>query len=516
MVDAFEFVVPLRVVAPRGAVPADWASDFRSLLGRRGALAFEARAQVADIVTELSSPEKGWEEEGGMAKKKRKALKNRRHRSAATADAVCLSDQWLGPAVSRGLLQPIPGAEEQRWWVSLFGGERIERDGWGMERREERRGAQWNERLTHTHLKKKKKKKKKKRDLSPRWRSLCFRDASTGRRVPLDDPRGAVFAAPFRWGCTLVAFRGGRLRESGDGGREMSGSSGGGEQALTDWSDLLRPDLRGRVAFSDSPRDLLTAALGCLGLPPSPPPGTEIDPGALRGAVLALRRQALTFDGRDHVRALAAGDALAAVGSSADLLPLALRSGAVSLMAPASGTALWADLWCVPAFAGSSLEGGKAGGGGETSAPPASSGPSPLLPAWFELALTDSRAEPGRGLRGGGGASPLLLPPTLEEMLLAEEEKEEAERKKRRWWWQVWRKKEEEQPRSSSSRARSSSSGRPSSSLPPVSSDRAERSRAALVVGGALPSREVLSRSDFCVPAADERLERAFREALRP
>ena len=91
----------------------------------------------------------------------------------------------------------------------------------------------------------------------------------------------------------------------------MSGSSGGGEQALTDWSDLLRPDLRGRVAFSDSPRDLLTAALGCLGLPPSPPPGTEIDPGALRGAVLALRRQALTFDGRDHVRALAAGDALA-------------------------------------------------------------------------------------------------------------------------------------------------------------------------------------------------------------
>ena len=161
MVDAFEFVVPLRVVAPRGAVPADWASDFRSLLGRRGALAFEARAQVADIVTELSSPEKGWEEEGGMAKKKRKALKNRRHRSAATADAVCLSDQWLGPAVSRGLLQPIPGAEEQRWWVSLFGGERIERDGWGMERREERRGAQWNERLTPTHQKKKKKKKKK-------------------------------------------------------------------------------------------------------------------------------------------------------------------------------------------------------------------------------------------------------------------------------------------------------------------------------------------------------------------
>lgn len=117
-VDAFEFVVPLRVVAPRGAVPADWAGDFRSLLGRRGTLAFEARAQVADIVSELSSPEKSWEDESKRARKKAPTARKGRHRSAATADAVCLSDQWLGPAVARGLVQPIPGAEEQRWWVS--------------------------------------------------------------------------------------------------------------------------------------------------------------------------------------------------------------------------------------------------------------------------------------------------------------------------------------------------------------------------------------------------------------
>ena len=41
-----------------------------------------------------------------------------------------------------------------------------------------------------------------------------------------------------------------------------------------------------------------TAALGLLGLPPSPQPGTEVDARALRGALQALRRQALTFDGR--------------------------------------------------------------------------------------------------------------------------------------------------------------------------------------------------------------------------
>ena len=342
-------------------------------------------------------------------------------------------------------------------------------------------------------------KKKTQRDLPPRWRSLCFRDASTGQRLSnLDDPRGRVFAAPLRWGCTLVAFRGGRISNSSS----SRGASAGEENPFTDWSDLLSPALRGRVAFSDSPRDLLTAALGCLGLPPSPAPGTEIDAGALRGAVLALRRQALTFDGRDHARALAAGDALAAVGSSADLLPLSLRSSAVTAAVPASGTALWADLWCVPAFAGNS---GRGDGASSETPAPSSSGPSPLLPAWFELGLTESRAEPGRGLRAGGGASPLLLPPTLEEIMEAKEE-EEARRRKR--WWQVWRRSTSSSPRSHSHRRR-----RP---LPPVSADRKERAGLSLLVGGSLPSREVLARSDFGAPPADEAIARAFREALRP
>lgn len=370
---------------------------------------------------------------------------------------------------------------------------------------EKRRGGRWEERQAHPPSLSPQKNPtfSLQRDLPPRWRSLCFRDASTGRRVPLGDPIGAIFAAPFRWGCTVVAFRGAKLASGGESG----------DETLSDWGDLLRPELHGRVAFSDSPRDLLTAALGLLGLPPSPQPGTEVDARALRGAVQALRRQALTFDGRDHARALAAGDALAAVGSSSDLVPLALRSGAVSLMTPASGTALWADLWCVPAFAGSpSPKGARGGRGGEgaSSPPPASSGPSPLLPAWFELALTESRAEPGRGLRGGGGASPLLLPPTLEEQLLAQEEEEGEGRSRRGRWWQVWRREPPGSP------APSRSHRRRSSLPPPVPSDRAERARAALIVGGSLPSREVLSRSDFCVPAADEKIERAFREALRP
>ena len=51
---------------------------------------------------------------------------------------------------------------------------------------------------------------------------------------------------------------------------------------------------------------------------------------------------------REQQQALAAGDTWAAVGASSDLVPLALRHNNIALVAPASGTALWSDLWAIP------------------------------------------------------------------------------------------------------------------------------------------------------------------------
>jgi spermidine/putrescine-binding protein len=39
-----------------------------------------------------------------------------------------------------------------------------------------------------------------------------------------------------------------------------------GGHHITDWGDLLQPKLKGRLAFVDSPRELLSAALKSLGL----------------------------------------------------------------------------------------------------------------------------------------------------------------------------------------------------------------------------------------------------------
>ena len=91
------------------------------------------------------------------------------------------------------------------------------------------------------------------------------------------------------------------------------------------------------------------------------------------------------FSERDASRALAAGDVWALVGPSEQMLAAAARSSNVKLAAPASGTALWADLWTVPAAAGAD-----AGCSAEDDAPM----PSPLLPLWIEFALQPARYYP--------------------------------------------------------------------------------------------------------------------------
>jgi len=253
-------------------------------------------------------------------------------RRVGQSDAVTVGDAALGYAVREGLLRPIPDARRARWWALL----------------------------------------------GPRWRELVTRDPRTG----LPDPRGEVFAAPYRWGCAVVAFNADLLRQAG--GREVR-----------DWGDLLQPALRGRVAFVDSGRDLLTAALGASGLGPNAV-ARGADLARVRDAAARLRGQVRVASSEDHVRSFAARDSAAVVGWSSDVVPAAQRMSDAVVVVPASGTTLWADLWAVPAWAD----------GGDLLA-----GPSPLLPLLLEYGLQPTRATARAS--GGGlarGASPLLLP----------------------------------------------------------------------------------------------------------
>ncbi len=63
--------------------------------------------------------------------------------------------------------------------------------------------------------------------------------------------RGTPSLPPCRWGATLLLYRKDRLLRRGG-------------RPLLDWSDLLQPLLRGRVAMVDSPRELVAVALRTL------------------------------------------------------------------------------------------------------------------------------------------------------------------------------------------------------------------------------------------------------------
>ena len=159
---AWEFDVPLRVVALRGSVPSQWAADFRTAAGSRGQLKLQQRSQLQAIYDELSkgrwfplacsrclhvaaqaflnqglpcatvsvtglvatpactvavSPQAPCAQ--GTSTFATVTLGCRKKDLASTADAVTLSDSWLAPAIQAGLVRPVPKATSSRWWVRL-------------------------------------------------------------------------------------------------------------------------------------------------------------------------------------------------------------------------------------------------------------------------------------------------------------------------------------------------------------------------------------------------------------
>jgi spermidine/putrescine-binding protein len=205
----------------------------------------------------------------------------------AAPDAVTLGDAWLAPAIVSGLIAPIPRAEASRWLARLPSG----------------------------------------------WSALLRRRAGDGAPAA-----GApLWGVPYRWGCLLFALR-----------TDVAATAG-----VADWGDLLRPALRRRVASVAAPRELLAAALRSLGASANTPCLASLPRGvtkeALAARIAALRAQMLLFSDSHHLKALAAGDAWVAVGYSQDVLPFAMRTPNVTVVAPASGTTLWADLWALPA-----------------------------------------------------------------------------------------------------------------------------------------------------------------------
>ncbi len=217
-----------------------------------------------------------------------------------------------------------------------------------------------------------------------RWRAVM---AGTGAAADEESDEKAVWGMPYRWGTTVLVYRKDRLAEMGG--------------PITDWGDLWRSQLRGKVVLLNQAREVIGAVLKEMG--ESYNAANLDDVAGLGDRLEALHRQALTYTNTDYLQPLLMGDAWVAMGWSRDVLPVLPRRSQLAAVVPRSGSALWADLWVCPS--GQSTASASAvprgGGDGEKALQQA------LRRAWVEFCWTPDIAR--RVTLQTSGASPQFL-----------------------------------------------------------------------------------------------------------
>lgn len=243
--------------------------------------------------------------------------------STLAADIVSVGDSWLNFAINKAIIEPIQGVEDQEWFKGL----------------------------------------------SDKWKVYLCRN-SMGEI----DPEGKIWAAPYRWGCMVIAYKKSTFQR-----HKLA--------PIEDWADLWRPELAGRISMVDSPREVIGAVLKYMGASYNTK-NIDLQVAGGRSAVQKnlelLRKQVRLFDSVNYLKAFGVGDVWVAVGWSTDVIPIAKRSSNVAVIVPKSGASLWADLWAIPAT--SRFETNRIGGRVR--------GPSPLIHQWIEFCLQAARALP--------------------------------------------------------------------------------------------------------------------------
>ena len=201
---------------------------------------------------------------------------------------VSIGDYWLTAAIQQNLIQPIPAIADLDGWQSL----------------------------------------------SPRWQSLVTRD---DQGAIIENPSNSnIWGAPYRWGSLMLVYRNAAFDSL--------------SWTPTQWSDLWRAELQGRVSVLDSPRATIGIVLKQLGYHANQL--GELDAAAQDDVIntLTALHQNLRFYSSDaYLEPLLINDTWLALGWSTDILPLLERDRRLSAVIPDSGTILSADVWVHPA-----------------------------------------------------------------------------------------------------------------------------------------------------------------------
>ena len=276
----------LRVHLLKNTVPPQLLTQFRRTISPAPRLSFTPATQLSQLFQQLQT----WHQQTTANSSKQASPSNPSwfqlplagSRSTPNApDLVALGDYWLTAAIQQNLIQPLNVAELRNW-----------------------------------------------SKLPQRWQTFVTRD----RQGQLD-AKGQVWAAPYRWGTTVIAYRADKFAEQG-------------WAPPTDWSDLWRPELRDRISLLDQAREVIGLTLKKLGKSYNT---TDLRAIAdLQQELQALHQQTKLYSSTNYLQPLILGDTWLAVGWSTDVLSTLKSNRQIAAVVPQSGTRIWSELWVQP------------------------------------------------------------------------------------------------------------------------------------------------------------------------
>ena len=276
----------LRLMALRGSVPIQLPKQFKQDNGATVDLR-QAR-QLQDIFQQLQQ----WKRQSTGEVNTPKGLVSfpaplvGTPAEATIADLATVGDFWLTLAIRQQLLRPMTTIEKIPAWQSL----------------------------------------------DPKLKDFLTRN-DRGELATGPDG-GRVWAIPYRLNSTVLLYRKDIFAD-----RELP--------LPTDWADLWRSDLKGRISLLDQPREVIGLTLKKLGKSYNTQDLATIP--ELNTTLAQLHHNAKFYSSTHYLQPLTLEQTWLAVASSTDALRVMRQNPKMAAVFPKSGSALNADLWVQPA-----------------------------------------------------------------------------------------------------------------------------------------------------------------------
>ncbi|MBD2293888.1 extracellular solute-binding protein [Anabaena sphaerica FACHB-251] len=261
----------------KGSIPGHVVNQFRKSLQSQASLKFVPINQIHDLFKQLQT----WQQPEANKEGWRRFLPFTQSQKVSKSDLVTLGDYWLKAAIEQKLIQPLATEQIKQWSA-----------------------------------------------LNQKWQQLVKRDDQGNL-----NPQGQVWAAPYRWGNTVIIYNREKLQQF--------------DWQPQDWDDLWRSELRSRISLLNHPREVIGLVLKKLGKSYNTENIAQIS--SLETELQTLNQQVKFYDSTTYLEPLITGDTWLAVGWSNDVIPVLTRYPKLSAVIPQSGTAIWADLWVQPA-----------------------------------------------------------------------------------------------------------------------------------------------------------------------